>query len=677
MADYEIYAGKGMADVKTTYLRHTYTWSDHSITGEKLGWGITASSAPEDPRLLRELEKLALAALPDYRSRIPVEMLLYSPVCGYVKMTVMPRKAGNAGRKNKMVRLYQLASVPLTPADYLSPGDYWGPARKGVELEPLTLDVEPWALEDLKDRIGPAKSREERARLVELVYRTLAGDLRQLNLVAPDWKPEEFSEKARYVMFLIHEMVPEILRKKAGYLSFARDKIKHIPFVFSSRPIGKNVYFIGEEGTGPVGDQEELSPFLRAFFNGIGEDFFDNREFFEEFLAKSNDLLAARTGSRRALPCLAYLYLSLPGHGGRMPAFEEIQDRIPELLYWGASDPAFAGIADRILASFHKDSYGKDETVRYIQTLVKGCTERSMEGTAREIRWVLDRTECSKEEAGDLMEEIQDRWEPLYLSLGEEGAVRTESKRPKKRALPHTDTYVDPEDEDSGSGGLKGDRSEEIPKPFVEAGEVPREEGQPVEGQPEEGQSGENQPAEGQAEDRPGSRVRGQDKGGREGQKRPAKGGGSSLEKDLEGKNSRIAQIRAVEDGMEDSLTFLITGIVQGFVTGCMLYLAHYTMKLGHWKIAVGLLGVWIPIMVNYWYILRQKGEWRPLWKIWGLCLTEGLIIEIAAWFFPTQKMRLIFFVVLGIGVLLVQVVGMIRLARNNKNTREGENTWH
>jgi len=149
------------------------------------------------------------------------------------------------------------------------------------------------------------------------------------------------------------------------------------------------------------------------------------------------------------------------------------------------------------------------------------------------------------------------------------------------------------------------------------------------------------------------------------------------LEKDLEGKDSRIAQIRAVEDGMEDSLTFLITGIVQGFVTGCMLYLAHYTMKLGHWKIAVGLLGVWIPIMVNYWYILRQKGEWRPLWKIWGLCLTEGLIIEIAAWFFPTQKMRLIFFVVLGIGVLLVQVVGMIRLARNNKNTREGENTWH
>ena len=135
-----------------------------------------------------------------------------------------------------------------------------------------------------------------------------------------------------------------------------------------------------------------------------------------------------------------------------------------------------------------------------------------------------------------------------------------------------------------------------------------------------------------------------------------------------EGDGSRIAQVRAVDDGIEDSLTFLITGIVQGFMTGCMLYLSHYTMKLGHWKIALGLLGIWIPIMVNYWYILRQKGEWRPLWKIWGLCLTEGLIIEIAAWFFPTQKMRLVFFFVLGIGVLLVQLAGMVRLVRKNRN---------
>ena len=90
-------------------------------------------------------------------------------------------------------------------------------------------------------------------------------------------------------------------------------------------------------------------------------------------------------------------------------------------------------------------------------------------------------------------------------------------------------------------------------------------------------------------------------------------------------------------------------------------------MKLGRWKIALGLLGIWIPVMVNYWYILRQKGEWRPLWKIWGLCLAEGLIIEITAWFFPTQKMRLTFFVVLGVLVLLVQLLGILRLFTKNK----------
>ena len=235
MDDYEVYAGKGMVIVKATYLRHSYSWSDHSITGEKLGWGIIASSTPEDSRLLRELEKLASAAMPDYRSRIPVEMLLYSPICGYVKMTAMARKEGNAGRKNKMVRLFQLEASPVTPASYLAPGDSWDPPRKGQELLPVTLEVPLWDRSVFLQELG--EDPDAIRALMAMVYRTVTGDIRQLNLLAPDWKQEEFAGRSRLIMGLIHEMLPEKLRRRAGYISFAREKIRRIPFVFSKRPL--------------------------------------------------------------------------------------------------------------------------------------------------------------------------------------------------------------------------------------------------------------------------------------------------------------------------------------------------------------------------------------------------------------------------------------------------------
>ena len=49
--------------MKTEYLIHEYMWANHCISGNKLGWGITASSMPEDRAYLRELEKLAQAAV--------------------------------------------------------------------------------------------------------------------------------------------------------------------------------------------------------------------------------------------------------------------------------------------------------------------------------------------------------------------------------------------------------------------------------------------------------------------------------------------------------------------------------------------------------------------------------------------------------------------------------------
>ena len=103
--------------MKTEYLIHEYMWSNHCISGNKLGWGITASSMPEDRAYLRELEKLAQAAVIDKTGKTEVDELVYSSVCGFVKMSSVPCESGEDKRQNKRVRIYQ----PKAPASYSNP----------------------------------------------------------------------------------------------------------------------------------------------------------------------------------------------------------------------------------------------------------------------------------------------------------------------------------------------------------------------------------------------------------------------------------------------------------------------------------------------------------------------------------------------------------------------------
>ena len=125
--------------MKIEYLIHEYTWSNHCISGNKLGWGIVASSIPEDRTYLRELEKVAQAAVVDKTGRIEVEELVYSPVCGFVKMTSIPCESGEDKRQNKRVRLYQPKAPDHNPAVYLAPGIEWTEGESTGFLPTLTL----------------------------------------------------------------------------------------------------------------------------------------------------------------------------------------------------------------------------------------------------------------------------------------------------------------------------------------------------------------------------------------------------------------------------------------------------------------------------------------------------------------------------------------------------------
>lgn len=43
--------------MKIEYLIHEYTWSNHCISGNKLGWGIVASSIPEDQDIFKRIRE--------------------------------------------------------------------------------------------------------------------------------------------------------------------------------------------------------------------------------------------------------------------------------------------------------------------------------------------------------------------------------------------------------------------------------------------------------------------------------------------------------------------------------------------------------------------------------------------------------------------------------------------
>ena len=117
---------------------------------------------------------------------------------------------------------------------------------------------------------------------------------------------------------------------------------------------------------------------------------------------------------------------------------------------------------------------------------------------------------------------------------------------------------------------------------------------------------------------------------------------------------------------------FLINSFSIGFLTGCVIYLSHYSVLIGHYKIALGMAGMWILIILNQTYKELQQDDHYTLWKGIGFYLIEGLLIERVAALFMNQKIRLAFFLILGIIAVLIELGKIIsyNLSKNKKRSR-------
>ena len=128
--------------MKANFLRHEYTWSKKSIGGT-VGLGIVSSSTPKEKEALREIEKMASMAEADSETGMEVELLMYNPVVGTIKMAVKPAPAGEDQRKNKKVFLYQCEGENGSDPDiYCIPKGSWK-SQGDTYLSPITLE-EKW-----------------------------------------------------------------------------------------------------------------------------------------------------------------------------------------------------------------------------------------------------------------------------------------------------------------------------------------------------------------------------------------------------------------------------------------------------------------------------------------------------------------------------------------------------
>ena len=361
-------------------------WSNHCISGNKLGWGITASSMPEDRAYLRELEKLAQAAVIDKTGKAEVDELVYSSVCGFVKMSSVPCESGEDKRQNKRVRIYQPKAPESNPVAYLAPGGEWAEEESVGYLQPLFLEEPEFHRKDILQEMNLMSRLPE---FMQVVFWCLSGHSEGINIVAPDWKEEEFAEKAKRLMYVIHSLLPQPARERAGYVSFTREAIPSVSFYFSQKVCGTKYFNLSEKSE--RNDWENTQTALdQYFYNGFAQASQKEDEIYRDFQKTAGKYLKTVRDNGNLLKKVEWIFYDIARkHGQSALSIEILSENFPELLYWVCKDKALEYVAEDILKEIREYKFSAKERQKYIENLLTGMTGRSRERILKEIDRVL------------------------------------------------------------------------------------------------------------------------------------------------------------------------------------------------------------------------------------------------------------------------------------------------
>lgn len=107
--------------------------------------------------------------------------------------------------QNKRVRIYQPKAPESNPVAYLAPGGEWAEEESVGYLQPLFLEEPEFHRKDILQEMNLMSRLPE---FMQVVFWCLSGHSEGINIVAPDWKEEEFAEKAKRLMYVIHSLLP-------------------------------------------------------------------------------------------------------------------------------------------------------------------------------------------------------------------------------------------------------------------------------------------------------------------------------------------------------------------------------------------------------------------------------------------------------------------------------------
>ena len=608
---------------------HEYTWSEHGISGTPLGWGIRASSRADDRDLLHRIEKLAASACVDSQGRVPVEELMYETSLGFIKMVSEPACSGKDHRKNIRVRLYHAVQKDAGPELYLAPHDQW-PAASGSSLPEITVSPIRSGREEILEKyhlLGPGA-----ASFLSLVF-SCVGQKKSGCIGVCDWEENRYAENSAELMLAVHLLLPKKARKYAGYLSFSREARENVPFYF--RPVkqgkghGEADYCLPADSSAEARrcfrpeEREYDSPwqYMCASLAGILSR--HEEETYDRFLdlldeSMTKDRLESGVDFMLTMPWIFYEYYRREG-GRRLPRRLLIH-AVPQLCYWKAG-----GLLDESILHFVMDEVrslrlSEAELRRYLQDLAGGMTSRTKEDILPEITRVMALIEAVDPGGYEQeMDRLETEYRSVFRSLTDmtgEGTAQPAAGRDSRTAM---------------SGGLTVERTGG-PKNLMET-------------EPES--DGRHAPEKAAADEQSVVKA-------------------AAGKKSLEAETRSLAREEADQE-TESYLSFLVNSMPQGFLTACMMFLSIYSIKIGHWKIALGMAGVWTLVMMNYQREILEYDLPYPAWMVLGLDLVEGLVVSLAAWLLPSQRIRLLFFLTIGLMTMLSQTIKILRIVRKDR----------
>lgn len=372
------------------WQQHYYTWSTKSLSQNKVGLGIVATSK-DDRNSLRIAENFGAKSEVLREGMETIERGSFNPeIPGYVRTGATPCIQGADQRNNKFVHIYSARMEELKiPEEYLGQITYEREWNGETTLKPLSFNVKS---EGRAYGLGILKKYHLESRLEELfhaVYHCLLTGEKPLTIVDGRKNPKDFGEFSREIMILIHYMIPMHLRKEADYVSYASENSQEAHFLFG-KEAGKYSFHMDR-----ASQKRQYALLEKEFYEMLAKAFVRADGGFDKLMSRMEDLLLGLVDKRNQLDkCVFAFMASLVGKEKKK---EDYFLSLERLMYWARKDKILIPAIEEATKDLDFHGMQEEELLSYTKLMLTGAGGETKEMALLE----LNRMVCYYEEKKD------------------------------------------------------------------------------------------------------------------------------------------------------------------------------------------------------------------------------------------------------------------------------------